>query len=79
MPPGPVQIVQPESNNKVTNRRTLANVSNAANVASSQIYLNTDLLSTLPRNVLKQSSCEAPGIAEKRWLIHLLVVSIEGC
>lgn len=41
MPPGPVQIVQPETNNKVMNRRTLANVSNAANVASNYIYSNT--------------------------------------
>lgn len=77
MPPGPVQIVQPESNNKVINRRALANVSYAANVASNHIYWNTDLLSS--RNVIIQARCEVPGIAEKRWLIHLLVVSIEGC
>lgn len=79
MPPGPVQIVQPESNNKVMNRRTLANVSYAANVASNHIYWNADLLSSLTRNVIVQARCEVHGITEKRWLIHLLDVSIEGC
>lgn len=64
MPPGPVQIVTPEPNNKVMDRRALAHASNVAKLMSviSHFWLYTGLL--LMRNAIKRLSCKVTVLLE---------------